>query len=49
MPKVTCWADVSVATELEAELRVSSKLDNHTPDLTLARLSSPSRPVCGSR
>ena len=38
MPKVTCWADVSVATELEAELRVSSKLGNHTPDLTLGTL-----------
>ncbi|MBM3756004.1 MAG: FAD-dependent oxidoreductase [Acidobacteria bacterium] len=35
MPKVTYLVDVSAPTELECELRVSSKADNHTPDVTL--------------
>ena len=35
MPKITYLVDVSAPTELQFELRVSSKLDNHTPDVTL--------------
>lgn len=35
MSKVTYLVDVSAPTELECELRVSSKPDNHTPDETL--------------
>jgi hypothetical protein len=38
MPAVTFTLDVATATELIAELRVSSKLNNHTPDVTLATL-----------
>jgi len=36
MPSVEFLLDVSAATTLRAELRVSSKPDNHTPDVTLA-------------
>ena len=35
MPKVTYYVDVAEPTELEMELRISSKPDNHTPDVTL--------------
>lgn len=35
MPKITYIVDVSAPTELQFELRVSSKPDNHTPDVTL--------------
>jgi hypothetical protein len=35
----TVLADVAVATELRIELRQSSRADNHTPDVTLARRS----------
>ena len=35
MPKVTFQADVEVATKLRAELRISTRPENHTPDLTL--------------
>ena len=38
MPKVTYLVDVTTATELECELRLSSKPDNHTPDRTLKAL-----------
>jgi FAD dependent oxidoreductase len=38
MPAVTLWLDVAESTELSAELRVSSKPGNHTPDVVLARL-----------
>lgn len=38
MPRVTCLVDVAEATELVADLRISSKPDNYTPDLTLRRL-----------
>jgi hypothetical protein len=41
MPAVTFTLDVATATELVAELRVSSKLNNHTPDVTLATLRVP--------
>jgi len=37
MPRVSFLADVAHATELHVELRTSSKPDNHTPDVTLAR------------
>ncbi len=40
MPKVTYLVDVSAPTELECELRVSSKPDNHTPDVTLKTLTA---------
>jgi hypothetical protein len=36
MPSVEFLLDVSGPTTLRAELRVSSKQDNHTPDVTLA-------------
>ena len=36
MPVVEFLLDVSAPTTLRAELRVSSKPDNHTPDVTLA-------------
>jgi hypothetical protein len=38
MPRVTFTVDVSEPTELETELRISSKLDNHTPDVELKKL-----------
>ncbi len=41
MPVVTFTLDVATATEVVAELRVSSKLNNHTPDVTLATLRVP--------
>ena len=37
MPAVECLLDVSASTTLQAELRVSSKPENHTPDVTLAK------------
>ena len=36
MPSVEYLLDVSAPTTVRAELRVSSKADNHTPDVTLA-------------
>lgn len=36
MPSVEFLLDASAPTTLRAELRVSSKADNHTPDVTLA-------------
>jgi hypothetical protein len=36
MPTVEFLLDVAAPTTLRAELRVSSKTDNHTPDVTLA-------------
>jgi hypothetical protein len=36
MPSVEFLVDVSAPTMLRAELRVSSKADNHSPDVTLA-------------
>jgi hypothetical protein len=41
MPRVDCIVDVTAPTELVAELRVSSKAENHTPDVTLATLRLP--------
>ena len=41
MPSVTFLVDVQEATTLRAELRVSCKRENHTPDLTLATLEIP--------
>jgi hypothetical protein len=38
MPRVTCRLDVARPTRLRAELRVSSRPDNHTPDVTLSAL-----------
>jgi hypothetical protein len=43
MPRVSFLADVARATELKVELRTSSKLDNHTPDVTLASQTIPLR------
>jgi hypothetical protein len=36
MPSIEFLLDVDAATTLQAELRLSSKTDNHTPDVTLA-------------
>lgn len=41
MPTVTYSVDAAQATTLHAELRVSSKPDNHTPDVTLAQVNVP--------
>jgi hypothetical protein len=41
MPAVTFTLDAASATEVVAELRVSSKAANHTPDVTLATLRVP--------
>lgn len=38
MPSVEFLLDVAVPTALRAELRISSKPENHTPDVTLATL-----------
>ena len=38
VPRMTIWADADQATTLEAQLRVSSRRDNHTPDITLKTL-----------
>jgi hypothetical protein len=47
MPMVTCLVSAEQATTLHAELRVSSRPDNHTPDVTLARLEVPLKPGAG--
>jgi hypothetical protein len=44
MPTVEFLLDVSAPTTLRAELRVSSKPDNHTPDVTLATQEIQLRP-----
>jgi hypothetical protein len=41
MPEVTFILDVTQATELLAELRLSSKPANHTPDVVVGRLRFP--------
>lgn len=41
LPHITLTADVQAATTLVAELRISSKPDNHTPDVSLKTLSVP--------
>lgn len=41
MPTVDYLVDVATATELGAELRVSGKPGNHTPDVTLATVRLP--------
>ncbi len=41
MPCVEYLVDVSAPTTLRAELRVSSRPENHTPDVTLAALEIP--------
>ena len=47
LPLVTFTLDVAQATTLRAELRVSSKPRNHTPDTTLAVLEVPLQPGAG--
>ena len=41
MPRIGLTMDATGETELRAELRVSSRHDNHTPDVTLATLNIP--------
>ncbi len=41
MPVISFTVDVSAPTTLRAELRISEKLDNHTPDVTLKSLDIP--------
>ena len=41
MPRLGLILDVTEHTELRAELRVSSRPDNHTPDVTLATCALP--------
>jgi hypothetical protein len=41
MPTVTFTLDVTAATTLRAELRISEKPDNHTPDVILESLEIP--------
>ena len=47
MPLVEFLLDVSAPTTLRAELRVSSKVDNHTPDVTLETQTIPLRQGAG--
>lgn len=47
MPRVTYLVDATAATELVAELRVSSKPGNHTPDVALKTLKFPLQPGKG--
>lgn len=47
MPQVEVKLDVAAATTLRAELRVSAKPENHTPDVTLAALEVPLGPGKG--
>ena len=44
MPQVEFLVDVAAKTTLRAELRISSKPDNHTPDMTLAGLGIDLKP-----
>ncbi len=39
MPRVTLWLDVTEATELRIELRTTSRVDHHTPDVTLGSVT----------
>ena len=41
MPRVSLTLDVSAATDLQVELRVSSNPENHTPDATLQTMRLP--------
>ncbi|HMJ91321.1 MAG TPA: FAD-dependent oxidoreductase [Candidatus Acidoferrum sp.] len=41
VPRSTVTVDAANATELVAELRVSSRPENHTPDVTLATIAVP--------
>ncbi len=47
MPHVTFTLDAARATTLRAELRISSKPRNHTPDTTLGVLELPLQPGAG--
>ena len=38
VPRMTISVDAAEATEMEVQLRISSKRDNHTPDVTLETL-----------
>lgn len=49
LPQIGLTLDVTKPTELRAELRISSRPDNHTPDVTLATLSLPLIPGAGQR
>ncbi len=49
MPRSGLTVDVAEPTELQAELRVSSRPDNYTPDVTLARLTLPLPAGAGQR
>lgn len=40
-PEITFWLEVAKSTEFSAELRISSKPGNHTPDTVLSRLHLP--------
>lgn len=44
MPTITFIVDVNAATTLRAELRISEKADNHTPDTILKSLEIPLTP-----
>ena len=39
VPRMTITVDAAKATELKVELRKSSKVDNHTPDVALKSLT----------
>jgi predicted hotdog family 3-hydroxylacyl-ACP dehydratase len=47
MPRIGLHLDASEETELRAELRISSRPDNHTPDTILATLNLPLVPGKG--
>ncbi len=49
MPLVEFTVDVAAATTLRAELRVSNRPENHTPDVTLAKLDCDLLPGVGKK
>lgn len=49
MPQIEIAVDVSVVTTLRAELRVSDRPENHTPNVTLAALDVPLAAGAGQR
>jgi len=49
MPKVEFIVDTTAVTTLRTELRVSSKPNNYTPDVTLAALDMPLAAMSGQK
>jgi hypothetical protein len=49
VPRIALTVDVTAETKLQAQLRVSSRPDSHTPDVTLAQLSQSLLPGSNQR